>query len=324
MSAPSVTVIIPTYNAASTLGLALRSLGAQEYAGRVDVLVVDGGSADQTRAIAGAHGARVLDNPARTQEAGCGLGVRTARGDLVMMLDADNELPHAGWLSELVAALKLAPDVAGADALYHSAPRGAPAINRLAALIGGTDPVSIDLGWSDRWGHHNQRWTRMPVQEEDFGSAVVVRIDPGAAPPMGSNGFLLRRDALLRVDYDPFFHPEVVADIAALGFRFARVRDSIIHHFAPDTRTALRKARHRAGKTARRHGTRRAAPRQSPLRVLCVAVWSVSLVGPTAHALLGFTRRRDPAWALYPLLHLAWTLSYAEAYTRRALERLAR
>jgi GT2 family glycosyltransferase len=324
MSHPSVTVIIPTYNAAATLGLALRSFEHQDYPGAVDILVVDGGSLDGTRSIAAAYGAGVLDNPARTQEIGCALGVRAARGDIVLMLDADNELPHASWLSNAIAAFDLAPDVAGADSLHHSAARDAPAINRLAALIGGTDPVSIDLGWGDRWGHHTQRWTRMPVDEEDLGSALLVRIDPTSAPPMGSNGFLLRRDVLTQVNFDPFLHPEVVADIASLGFRFARVQDSIVHHFAPDTRTALRKVRRRARNTAERHGTRRVSPPQSPIRVLGVALWSVTLVGPTIHAAVGFSRRRDPAWALYPLLHLAWTLSYIEAYCRRLAGQLGR
>ena len=88
-----------------------------------------------------------------------------------------------------------------------------PTINRLAALIGGTDPIAIDLGWADRWGYHLATAGRgCPCRRRIATDAILVRIDPDHAPPMGSNGFLFRRDLVLQVDYSPFFHPEVVAD----------------------------------------------------------------------------------------------------------------
>ncbi len=317
MVQPALSVVIPTYNAAGTLDLALTSLTEQDYSGDVEIFVVDGGSTDDTLRIAQRYGARVVPNPYRNQEDGTALGVEEATGELLLVIDADDELPHRSWLARMVGALDLAPDIGGADALYHSAPPDGPAINRLAALIGGTDPVAIDLGWADRWGRHHDRWTTMPVQEEDRGEAVLVRIDPEHAPPMGSNGFLFRRDLVLQVDYSPFFHPEVVAQIAAMGYRFARVRDSVIHHFAPDTRTALRKVWKRAGDTAGRHGSRRVEPPQDPASVARVALWSLSIVGPAYDALRGYRRSPDRAWLLYPLWHLAWTLSYGYAYARR-------
>ena len=51
MSLPSVSVIIPAYNAAPTIGKALRALRAQSYAGRLEVVVVDDGSSDETSSI---------------------------------------------------------------------------------------------------------------------------------------------------------------------------------------------------------------------------------------------------------------------------------
>ncbi|HEX3738074.1 MAG TPA: glycosyltransferase family 2 protein [Solirubrobacterales bacterium] len=322
MARAAVTVVVPTFNAETTLGPALGSVRRQDYEGPVEILVTDGGSTDRTRAIAVEHDARVIDNPSRKQEVGCALGIEAASGELVLMLDADNELPHSGWLSRMVSALDLAPDVAGADAIRQTVQPSAPAVERLTALIGGTDPLAIDLGWSDRWGVHTGRWTRMPTEEEDREDAVLVRIDPRRAPPMGSNGFLFRRDLLLEVSYSPFFHPEVVAEIAGRGYRFARVHDGIIHHFAPDLRTALRKVRKRTSNTAGRYGTRAVTPPQDVLRLIAVAFWSLTLLGPTWQALRGYRRHPDRAWALYPLLHAAWTIGYLRAFARRRMGRL--
>src|SRR5215471_19847905 len=48
MSAPRVAVIVPARNEADVVGLAVRSLLEQDYAGRVHVFVVDDHSSDET------------------------------------------------------------------------------------------------------------------------------------------------------------------------------------------------------------------------------------------------------------------------------------
>lgn len=319
MGSPSIAAVIPTFNAARTLELALRTLRGQRYDGELEILCVDGGSTDGTHELAARYDARVIENERRLAHYGYARGIEVAEAELVLVLDADAELPHAGWLERHVRALDLAEDIVAADPLFHTWRRQDPAIVRLMALMGGTDPIAIDLGWHERWSFQHDRWTGMPVQQEDIGDALLVRLDPRHTPPMGTNGFLVRRAAVIETAFDPFYHPEVVAQLAERGWRFARVRDSIIHHFAPTTIAALRKTRSRARETMRDYPERTAHPTRSPLRLAQEALWSLTLVGPCWQALRGFRRRRDPAWALYPLLHAAWTISYmAEAALRLA------
>ena len=224
LSAPGVSVVLPTFQNAGTLPAALGSLAAQDYAGEVELLVIDGGSTDATLAIAAEHGARVVENPARNEEEGRALGIEAATKDLVLLLDADNELPGRDWLARVAAGLDLAPDIVASDALFHEWRAEDTPVTRLCALMGGTDPLAIDLGYGDRWAWHLGRWTGAEIpEEEDRGEALVVRVDPDAPPPMGSNGFLARREALLATQYRPFVHSDVAGDLAAAGHRFARV-----------------------------------------------------------------------------------------------------
>jgi glycosyltransferase involved in cell wall biosynthesis len=318
---PSLTAVVPTYQSAATLERALASLARQDYRGEVDVLCVDGGSTDGTRALAERFGARVLENPARNEEEGRALGIEAARGELVLLLDADNELPHDGWLTRLVDALQLEPDVVSADCLYHERRAADPAVTRLCALIGGTDPLAVELGWSDRWAWHLGRWTGMPVEEDDRGDVVLVRIDPARPPSLGSNGFLVRRAALLETRYRPFVHSDVAGDLAEAGGRFARVRDGIVHHSAPDLRTYARKARRRARRTLAGVPAQRRGYRPSPLRAGLLALSSLTVVGPAVRAVRGYRRCPDRAWALYPILHLITTAAYVEAWFRTRQQR---
>jgi glycosyltransferase involved in cell wall biosynthesis len=318
-AAPSITVLLPTYNSAATLPVALDSLAVQDYDGDVDVLVVDGGSTDASRAIAQRAGARVVDNPQRSEEAARALGMREATGDLVLLYDADDELPARDWLRRLVDALGLADDVVAADSLFHEWRRQDPPVTRLCALIGGTDPLAIELGWGDRWAAHLGRWTGMPIRgSEERGDALLVALDPDRPPPMGSNGFLVRRDALLETGFAPsFVHSDVVGDLAAAGWRFARVRHGIVHHYAPTLADYARKARRRARRSIRGEPVQRRGYRPSRGRAVAQLAFSASIVGPAALAWRGFAARRDPAWALYPVLSLITVAAYAEAVLTR-------
>lgn len=307
----SITAVVPTYDNAATLSLALDSLMTQDYGGAVDVLCVDGGSGDATREVARAHGAAVIDNPARNEEEARALGLEAASGELVLLLDADNELPAADWLRRLVEALDLAPDVVSADCLYHQWRPQDPPVTRLCALLGGTDPLAIDLGWADRWATHLGRWTGLPVEVEEAGEdALLVRVDPERPPPMGSNGFLVRREALLGTRYRPFVHSDVVGDLAAAGWRFARVREGVVHHYAPTLRAYARKARRRARRSVTGEPPQRRGFRVSRTKLAMRAAWSLSAIGPAWAAIRGYRARPDRAWALLPALYMVTTLAY--------------
>ena len=103
-------MVIPSYNAARYLPAALGSVLPQGDALR-EVLVVDDGSTDDTRAIVMSHGPRVryIYQPNRGVSAARNLGIAESCGRYVAFLDADDTwLP--GKLSRQAAALRRAPE----------------------------------------------------------------------------------------------------------------------------------------------------------------------------------------------------------------------
>jgi rSAM/selenodomain-associated transferase 2 len=89
---PTLSIIMPVLNEAGGIEDALRALAPHRARG-VEVIVADGGSTDATREIARAFADRVISAPqGRASQMNAGAGA--ARGDVLMFLHADTQLPE--------------------------------------------------------------------------------------------------------------------------------------------------------------------------------------------------------------------------------------
>jgi GT2 family glycosyltransferase len=88
---PLFSVIIPTYNRAALLRVALASVAAQRF-GEYEVVVVDDGSSDGSPGVARQAGpkVRLLEQPNRGPGAARNLGMRSATGEYLAFLDSDD------------------------------------------------------------------------------------------------------------------------------------------------------------------------------------------------------------------------------------------
>lgn len=96
-----ISVILPVLNEEHVLGSTLQALvSLMPY----EIIVVDGGSTDATRAVCDQFGVRVLTSePGRARQMNC--GARDATGDVLLFLHADTTLP-ASALNDISAAMR--------------------------------------------------------------------------------------------------------------------------------------------------------------------------------------------------------------------------
>lgn len=87
----TVSVVVPCFNQARYLRSAIESVLEQQYA-PLECIVVDDGSTDETAGVAGSLGVIVLRQPNRGVSEARNAGLAAARGNLVVFLDADDEL----------------------------------------------------------------------------------------------------------------------------------------------------------------------------------------------------------------------------------------
>ena len=78
---PSVSVIMPTYNSGKTIRMSLESIKNQSLdQNLIEILVVDGGSTDNTIDIAKEFNCRIIQNPKVNPEFAKHEGIKNAYG----------------------------------------------------------------------------------------------------------------------------------------------------------------------------------------------------------------------------------------------------
>lgn len=157
---PFASVVIPVRNERAFIACCLDSVLANNYpADRLEILVVDGLSEDGTRAILDHYASRfstirILDNPGKITPAALNLGIRDARGDIVVRLDAHARIAP-DYISQCVAWIESsnADNVGG---LMRTLPRGSGLVAEAITLALGH---SFGVGNSAfRTGKAEPRW----------------------------------------------------------------------------------------------------------------------------------------------------------------------
>jgi len=158
---PKVSIIVPCYNEQATIRLLLDAVLAQTYPrSQMEIVIADGLSQDKTRDVIASFQSEhpdltlhVLDNERRGIPSALNLAVGSARGEIIIRLDA-HSMPEpeyvercvqsleagwganvggvwmirpgaSGWIAEAIAAASAHPLGVG-DAMYRLAPKAGP------------------------------------------------------------------------------------------------------------------------------------------------------------------------------------------------------
>jgi rhamnosyltransferase len=113
--APSVSIVVPTFNGAATLPALLGALSRQRVDRPFEVVAVDSGSTDGSIDLLRASGARVITIPGKTFNHGLtrNLGIEASSGELVVLTVQDAVPASDTWLVALTHPLIQEPCLAG-------------------------------------------------------------------------------------------------------------------------------------------------------------------------------------------------------------------
>ena len=137
---PSVSFIVCTYNCKDYAQRCFKSILAQDYPGKIEMIASDGGSTDGTIELLKKMNVLVLNNKAKLPEGkgrGKWLGYKHSRGDVVIFIDSDNKLVEKDWAKKMIKPL--IDGKADFCISRMAIVKTDKAVNRYLSLIG-TDP----------------------------------------------------------------------------------------------------------------------------------------------------------------------------------------
>ena len=98
----TVSIIVPTLDSEKTVKSCLGSIMGQDYPkDKLEVIIVDGGSRDNTLDVVTEYPVRVIIESRKGRGAAYNRGFQEAKGDYVAFLDSDAIVP-VSWLSDAV------------------------------------------------------------------------------------------------------------------------------------------------------------------------------------------------------------------------------
>ncbi|MDA8020280.1 MAG: glycosyltransferase family 2 protein [Thermoanaerobaculia bacterium] len=289
---PLVTVILPVRNEGEFIERSLGSVVEQTWlkrhgADRLEILVVDGRSTDDTRerveSVARSHPElclRLLDNPGRTAPCALNVGLRQARGDVILRVDGHAEI-EPGYLERAVELLE---------------EHGADGVGGVLQTLGeGLVPRAIAAAMASRFG---------------VGGAAFRVLPPGAPPrPSDTIAFpVYRRSAVARTGG---FDEELMRDqddewnyrLRASGGKLLTSGDLVARYYSRSTLGRLAKQYFQYGLYKVR--VLQLHPRQMSLRQFIPPTFVAALAASLLiwHSLAAWSERPFPPWL--PLVAVA-------------------
>jgi len=304
---PSVSIIIPTFNSSEFLSECLESIKWQDYPKeKIEIIVVDGGSFDNTLDIAKKYKAKIVYNRQEIHPIGRLLGIKRAKSNLICLLDSDDVLAGRDWLQKMIEPFVDECVFASEPLFYKSEPRY-NLVTEYVSLIGADDPVALYLGYFDRYSVLMKKWTgsqfKIRKRMEHYFEVEFTNLE--FIPPIGANGTIIRKTVFEEVNPKYFLHVKVLYDFLKTNPNqkyFAKVKSSVVHIQPGVKKFILKKLRRLSRRKDKNLIGEHYTPR-IPLKNEIILATKLLLFFPIIlDSIKGFFQKPSFAWILHPLL----------------------
>lgn len=306
---PTISLIIPTYNAGKDLSNCLKSIAMQDYPKKkLEVLIIDGGSNDKTLEIAKEFSAfkkQIFFNPYKDAESGKAIGIEHSKSDIIGLIDADNELVESNWLKTMVKPLQEDATIFGVESPWYLRKQD-PLINQYATLLGIADPLA--------------RRFHPRTEIQDKGNYFIHKARFGDTPVIGANGFLWRKDIIDIVGGHEKKFEEVnfVARVIEGGYlSYAKVKSVGIYHYYCTSVVSYVRKRIKIGRKflARKEKQQTTWVDHANNQFFFLAVlYNISIICPLYESIIEYRKTRNIAWFLHPFISFLTILVYAYVF----------
>lgn len=324
MTAPTISVVIPTLNSSSFLEKCLFSISKQKYPKqKLEIIVSDGGSTDDTLKVAKKYNAKIVYNKLKTAESGKAAAVKVAKGDLIALIDSDNILPNAHWFLDMVKPFE-DKEIILAEPIKYTHRKSDPLLTRYFALLGMNDPICLFIGNYDRYSFVTKRWTDLNFPNEKKDGYIKITLNSEPIPTIGANGTLIRSEHLKKmVEKSSYlFDVDILLKIIRVkgATNIAKVDTSIVHTFVENNVTKFFSKQLRRINDMSFHKSKKNRDlnweKEFFWRIVKF-IFSCFLVFPIVYqTVVGYKNKPDIAWLFHPLACYSTLFIYLYGWVR--------
>lgn len=117
---PKISIVFPVYNSSRTIRNVLRSIYKQKYPlNKIEVIIVDDHSTDNTLEIARQFPVRILSNDTHDPEKGKLIGLKKSTGEFFTYIESDLYLKSKRWIELMLQPLESDPNIVATFTKYY-------------------------------------------------------------------------------------------------------------------------------------------------------------------------------------------------------------
>lgn len=309
-----VSIIIPVYNGEKKIEKCLSSISMQEYPKEsLEIIIVDDDSTDNTVSIAREQfGCRIVRNGTHDPERGKSIGIGYAQGEYLLFMDDDNILPHNKWLLNLVDAV-VSEKCVGGQVAWFQYEEEASISDKYMALYGCGDPAIFYLHRRDHMMKTEKKWNLGGTVLKETEKYYKVKFDNETLPTIGSQGFLIKKEYVHLIKWQPFFyHIDSNADLIRMGHdQYIIMKDSVVHNHSKDFKDFMSKIKRNSNQLKRDDQYRSYSYNLTSLKLIKLGLTLGTIVIPLKDSIVGFFRFPSIAWFLHPIVAFRVAMIYS-------------
>ncbi|MEK7577104.1 MAG: glycosyltransferase family 2 protein [Patescibacteria group bacterium] len=318
---PTVSIVTGTYNSdLAIFSNVLDSLKSQTYSKYIiEHIIMDGGSTNAIASLARKYGCTVIVRPdlRDKEQYRFSLGLKKAKGDLVLILESDNIPVGENWLACLVEPM-IKEDIFCSYPMHNDYRDDMSFLTKYTALIGSPDPTLYYLQKSDKEPIVNDLYTKGYVIRKSARYSVV-RFNSDNTPTLGDNGFLINRSILNEAikKQRSYIHVDAFQDIVQRGHNtVAVIHNSIIHVMGNNIllhikrRVAIKQLFTDEKSAERTYHVMDWTSSRDRWNLFKYVIYSLTFVEPIIFSIRGYVKRRDVAWFLHPIMCFLMVIAY--------------
>lgn len=316
----SITLLTGTLNPdLKIFEMMLKAVKNQTYKGKVNIVVMDGGTTNGGIALAKKYGCtvRVFKNDADEGSNRLYPCKKLLTGEIVIILQSDNIMPNRDFLAQIVEPFE-DKEIFATYTMHNTYLKNMNMLTRYTALIGAPDPTLYYLGKSDKVPIFQNHYDKGKILKEEK-NYYKVRFTKDTLPTVGDNGFAIRTDIFRKIIHpnEVFYHTDKYMNLLKQGIdTYGVIKNAIIHTTKPGIwQQVKRRIEVKKHFTDEMRGQRTYLvfnwkSHKDWIKLILYIIFTITLIQPIAFSIFGYSKRPDKAWFLHPIMCLLMVFGY--------------